>query len=720
MECRYCRKTFSKGEHLRRHERCHTGSRPFVCADCKRPFARQDALIRHERLHTRKEGAEYASPASSAATQAPVLSASMSQVVNTGVRRTAPSAEAGTPEQTWMEQQSMNSDVPDMLQAPDIGSDLIWPDSETLFQTIMSMDSTNQWQMPLGTLPFLPGVQQAGSDICDNQSNNFKSPDSFDDRGPAISAIPSGGSHRAVHDVSKMVSNLSSSVTAAIEATSITSVFLDECLHMFFVRFIPTFPVLHRATFVFRESTQPLLLNAMAIGSLYLGPKDSIAKGEALWRLAHIAVATNWETLITHRGPYDSCKGVQLVLTALLGQVYGALSKNRDVRTTSQAFHAIGFFWARHCGMFDNSPYPATNLPPLNAPEATIDQEWRIWTAREIQQRALLGHYVLDGLTARMSGRPTSVRHAANSLNLPSGEAAFGASTGIAWLNCMHSENPNPPTFRSIFSSLFSLQSPPPTNHTFSAFSFRVILEGLQSLVSDCADDHATVGVPAKPEVRTALLQVYTWITASTHLPSADTLEILLQWHTTCLNACIDSSLLCRHICARYSISQHVWGGSQAAIQGLDLVKWANSEDSRRALLHAIAIQEMVEQLPRGRAHVIHIPSCLFSAATIFSVFALAGIAQVNLPSVVDWKYLVSRADDASVVMTALAEASVSSETKRFVMGEHPSMFGVGGASRNLMYELNSMQKLFRCLTSQWGISIDMEVVMDQWIALCH
>ena len=70
----------------------------------------------------------------------------------------------------------------------------------------------------------------------------------------------------------------SSSVTAAIESSSITSVFLDECLHMFFVRFIPTFPVLHRASFVFKECTQPLLLNAMAIGSLYLGPKDSVVK----------------------------------------------------------------------------------------------------------------------------------------------------------------------------------------------------------------------------------------------------------------------------------------------------------------------------------------------------------------------------------------------------------------------------------------------------------
>jgi hypothetical protein len=151
---------------------------------------------------------EHASPASSAATQPPVLAASMPQIINANARRAGPSAEGGTPEQTWIEQQSMNLDVPNMLQAPEIGFDLIWPDSEALFQTIMSMDTANQWQMPLGTLPFLPGVQQAGSDSCENNSNKFKSPDSFDDRGPAISAIPSGGSHRAVHDVSKMVSNL--------------------------------------------------------------------------------------------------------------------------------------------------------------------------------------------------------------------------------------------------------------------------------------------------------------------------------------------------------------------------------------------------------------------------------------------------------------------------------------------------------------------------------
>jgi hypothetical protein len=75
----------------------------------------------------------------------------------------------------------------------------------------------------------------------------------------------------------------SSNVTAAAEATSISSVFLDECLHMFFVRFIPTFPILHPATFVFKDCTQQLLLNAIAIGSLYLGPKDAVAKVRKYW-----------------------------------------------------------------------------------------------------------------------------------------------------------------------------------------------------------------------------------------------------------------------------------------------------------------------------------------------------------------------------------------------------------------------------------------------------
>lgn len=84
--------------------------------------------------------------------------------------------------------------------ASDLDFSLIWPDSENLFQSIMSSDATDQWQMPLGALPFPPVVQ-------DVNVMNFGSPNSFDDRGSSIGTIPSGGSHQAVRDVTEMVTS---------------------------------------------------------------------------------------------------------------------------------------------------------------------------------------------------------------------------------------------------------------------------------------------------------------------------------------------------------------------------------------------------------------------------------------------------------------------------------------------------------------------------------
>ncbi len=85
-------------------------------------------------------------------------------------------------------------------QSLDVDFDLIWPDSEDLFQSIMSTETSNQWQMPLGTLPF--SASPTTSDVA------FGTPSSFDERPSSIGTIPSGGNHQAVQDVSKMVSNL--------------------------------------------------------------------------------------------------------------------------------------------------------------------------------------------------------------------------------------------------------------------------------------------------------------------------------------------------------------------------------------------------------------------------------------------------------------------------------------------------------------------------------
>ncbi|KAL2798326.1 C2H2 type zinc finger domain protein [Aspergillus keveii] len=706
--CGACQKAFTKAEHLRRHERCHTGSKPFVCKECRRPFARQDALTRHEKLHTR-------AAATKQAQSLPVSRVASFDTLPWDAPR--PPAEdvvtACPPSQAW---ETSDAHQASGLQATasDLDFALIWPDSENLFQSIMSSDTSDQWQIPLGALPVPPVVQ-------DISGMNFGSPNSFDDRASSIGTIPSGGSHQAVRDVSDMVTSSSSSVTAAIKATSITSVFLDECLHMFFVRFIPTFPILHRATFVFRDCTHPLLLVAMALGSLYLGPKDSVSTGEALFRLAHTAISTSWQSLITHRGPYDACNGVQLLLTALLGQIYGALSKNRAIRTTSQVFRPLGFFWARHCGMLDSEPFSMEDVPFPNASSSEKDHKWRTWAAREIQQRALLAYYILDGLVAQMSGDGASTRHVANPLTLPSSEAAFDANSADEWSTHMRSQKPDQPSFRLIFRSLFPpIGSFRPLDYQLSAFSLRVVLEGLQSLVSDSDEyDLAAVGVPGRSDVRRALAQVHETITMSIHLSAAERLEVLLRWHTICLDTMINSTVLCRHVCTRHEIPQHVSGGTRTLRSNFDMLNWVHTEDARRALLHAIAIQDIIEQLPRGRAHVIHMPSSLFAAATVYVVFALAGVANIHLPRTIVWQDALLSHADLNLGCESI-RPSTGSETSRFVVeGRTDSPPGVA-ATRNLLYEMNSMQKLFRCLISQWGIAHDMEEIVNEWITLCH
>lgn len=256
--------------------------------------------------------------------------------------------------------------------------------------------------------------------------------------------------------------------------------------------------------------------------------------------------------------------------------------------------------------MFDTEAFSQHDLPSLDAPQAEKDRIWRLWAAREIQRRALLAHYILDGQIAQMSGDPTATRHAANQLGLPSSDAAFEATNAADWLIQMRA-NPVPETsFRNIFRSLFSssglINSP---DYSLSSFSLRVVLEGLQSLVSDCEDiDGAVVGVPARSEVRTALAQMHETIVRNTQLSTEDMLETLLRWHSICLDAATDSSLICRQLCARYNVEQQVLGGGKGIQPGFDLYEWARTDDARRALLHAVAIQNIVEQLPRGRAHV--------------------------------------------------------------------------------------------------------------------
>ncbi|KAF8860203.1 hypothetical protein BDZ45DRAFT_620024 [Acephala macrosclerotiorum] len=57
-KCRYCERRFSKAEHLKRHQRSHTGERPYTCPRCNKSFSRSDVLIRHLKNHPQIVGEE--------------------------------------------------------------------------------------------------------------------------------------------------------------------------------------------------------------------------------------------------------------------------------------------------------------------------------------------------------------------------------------------------------------------------------------------------------------------------------------------------------------------------------------------------------------------------------------------------------------------------------------------------------------------------------------
>lgn len=499
-----------------------------------------------------------------------------------------------------------------------------------------------------------------------------------------------------VQQLFRQMDDMSKRLSADINNCGITFDFLDACLHEFFERVSPAFPVIHAPTFSSQRTIPPLLLNMVALGSLFVCLPNAVRKGELLWRLGYTAVATSWRTL------HGKCDGVQLVLTALLGQTYALLSSNTEIRTTAFVFHGLGFYWARTCGMYSVQDRQ-TYIPDANASEEDKRILWEMWAASEVQRRAVLGHYILDGLISQASGSPTSARHLINQIGTACSDEVFSATTVDQWIFHMsESETVNMPMSKvctALFDPKYS-QAP----LKLSSFSLSAVVEALQSLVAESNEvADGTFGVVSRDQIVRALLSLY-----RAHLSFAPVSEKkVLRWHNVCMEIAAPSTALHLALRERYSITPLPGGvSSNGPAQVIKLEDWARSADAMRALLHAVAITRLLHHIPLAHSQALFLPLGIFSAAMVLSAVCLFGSSTLEMPSSPRWEDVWAEAapcQDADGFLLDLSKKS-----------KRPA------ASVNLVNELNFLQLALKTLTSFWGISAEMERVVGHLTVLAH
>ncbi|KAL4889085.1 hypothetical protein BDV59DRAFT_195916 [Aspergillus ambiguus] len=669
FRCDQCNKNYSKFEHLSRHRRTHTQTKPFKCAHCGKCFGRQDVLNRHTRLHTQ------ASPRED---------------------QTVPTAEAiGTCSQS---QQTPQEPVLDDRLFPD-GSSIeqlpsINPGAQEPEDLLSWLLSDRYDSVPLPMVDFL--------EPWNNLNVNAIAP-------PADQDVR----RTAVPQMYNLIEELSRRLSSDFHSEGITTSFLDACLHEFFTHCLPCFPVIHKPTFSSSKCIPPLLLNMVALGSLFLCLPRARQKGEMLWRLGHTVVATSWQTLISVRGARDDRDGVQLVLTALLGQTYALLSSNTSIRSTAFVFHGLGFYWARIRGMYSINESPSQLLPGLDAFTSEKNAAWESWAAAEVQRRAILGHYILDGLIAQASGSPPSARHLINRLGAACSDTAFSAETADDWILEMKRSTCTRLSFSEIFDCVFSprYQNEP---LQLSRVSAAVVLEGLDSLVSELEEaGKPSVGVVCRQQIIQALINIY----QGNISPDADAdAGTTIRWHAVCLDASTPLNMLCNAICREFDVPQ-LLGGTPAdgCSRPWDLHGWGKSADAVRAVLHALAINKLLKKVAFARAHSIYLPSTIFSSAVTLSAFCLLERSALEVPQSPQWR---------SVWESVLAGDLDSQRNSADASGEAllHCLYTSHGVmtTEDLLSEINFLQICLKTVGSPWGVSEQMENMISRMAMLAR
>ncbi|KAG9606034.1 C2H2 type zinc finger domain protein, partial [Aureobasidium melanogenum] len=686
FKCRQqgCPYSFAKSEHRKRHERTHSGCKPFACAACGRQFARKDSLTRHLRLHAPSEDG-------SIATDGPLHEDSIAADDDDSTRPTAPvridvALDHGQDSTggSWAPA-NMFTDTP-------LSIDPLW---EEIFQQFQADPTLARVVTPFMTAaPPVPPVGEYDAAAIAQ---------------PHVQHSCELVIQHALSSLNTTIRSLPSDLATAWgpQGESRLALEMRDCLDIFLSRFSRILPIVHEPTFDPSQTAPSTLLLMLALGSGLLASNAAVSRAESLWSLAHAGAITSWPTMLSSQGSYDPCPGVQLVLTAAFGQIYAILSSNIRLRTTAQVVHPLGFHWARQSCMY-NYHYNF-DMTPQNDPSVPLDTTWRKWAAAEVQLRAVLALYILDGQIAQLSGTCTCVRHSINALPMPSTRAVFAAPDATTWKTEMSRSMTVKSNFRDFISALYKNESVLPGMQHVSPFAIRVVLESFQSFASERLDAGGdAIGSPSQQDTADAMIRLYRACIQGSEQQD----DLALRWHSILgFSMFTDIHMLCGQLCTRYSVSQqlcmsNITNPSREAWPEIE--PWTESYGGRVTLIHSLLISDKLKSLASEFATGMHLPLCIFSAAVVVLAYLSAGRDSIAVPDVIDWQ---TSDEICTGDFGDHSEATIRSrtETLRFCN----NITDDGWKLRRLRVELQGLRVQLRILGTTWGVCEPMEATLD-------
>ncbi|KIW70985.1 hypothetical protein PV04_03211 [Phialophora macrospora] len=404
--------------------------------------------------------------------------------------------------------------------------------------------------------------------------------------------------------------------------------FLNLCIHLFFTRFNIALPIIHGPTFRPRNSNALLVLSICSAGCLSLGSEMAAKIGSMLFeRVNKTILVAPWERALPRSGD----RTWNTIKAAMIGQTYALTSGDPAHRATAAAYQGSLIALARHHKLL--SATPSFHLEDdLSAEE--LDKAWRSWVKQEELKRVAVLLYIHDAEIAALFHHEPIFRHNAGHIPTVCSQELFSAPSAAIWASLFRAEV-REAQFDGGYSGTGSLDrsgnadigaqnkavSPLRTGlSNQSMFNVYNALSGIGASICECW--HLDLLSPTM--VNKFESDLLTWYASSPkafkvpndHCEQTEPpFSLLPLWHHTFITLSTNLNLL------ELAVGRE---GTDIAPSTREYVlSWIASSDSKRCLLHALFLQNLMVSTNIGALVALHTPRILFSAALCWYCYLL-------------------------------------------------------------------------------------------------